>query len=171
MVVSLFSQMALPHLGIIVIHRGSSRIKPLEHGCSSWRFFRLVSLCGSLHWPKLSGTNGLPCMAMSLISQESLRYMSRCSRRSSQGITFKTIMPAFMDFSLIWSCISHIRLILRLNAVIETSLPCLPRCSRRSSQDMITLLIHPNWRPLLSKGRSLTTHACKRLSALFSRST
>ena len=27
MVVSLFAQMTLPHLGILVIHRGSSRIK------------------------------------------------------------------------------------------------------------------------------------------------
>ena len=115
MVVSLFIQMTLPHLGILDVQCGSSRIKPS-------RFLRLVSLYSSLHQPKLYGMNGITSMPMSLISPKSLRYMSNCSRRNSQGVTFKTIMPAFVDFSLSWSCISHIRLILWLNTVIERSL-------------------------------------------------
>ena len=67
-----------------------------------------MSLCSSLHRPKLCGKNRLPCMAMSLISPKLLRHMSSCSRRSSQGIAFKTIILVFVDFSLNWSCITHI---------------------------------------------------------------
>ena len=76
MVVSLFRRTTLHHFGILAIQRGSSRIKPSWHGCSSCQFLRLVSLCNSLHQPKPFGMNGLPCMAMSLISPKSLRHMS-----------------------------------------------------------------------------------------------
>ena len=81
-----------------------------------------MSLCNSLHRPKLSRTNGLPCMAISLISLELLGYKTSCSIQSHQGIAFKTIMQTFVDFSLNWSYISCIRLILQLNAIIERSL-------------------------------------------------
>ena len=43
----------------------------------------IMSLCSSLHWPKLYEMNGLPCMPMSLIYLGSLRYMSSCLRPST----------------------------------------------------------------------------------------
>ena len=66
MAVSLFSQTTLPHLGILVVQRDWSRIKPSRHGFSNWWFLRLVSLYSSLHRPKLYRINGLPCVAMRL---------------------------------------------------------------------------------------------------------
>ena len=66
--------------------------------------------------------NRLPCIAMCLVSLELFRYINNCWRWSSQGVTFKTIMPEFMDFSLSWSCIMRIPPILRLNPVFERSL-------------------------------------------------
>ena len=121
-VIYLFSRMTLPYLGILVIQRGLSRIKPSWHVCSSWWFLRLVSLCSSLNCLRISKMNGLPCMAMSIISLRSLKYISSGSMRKIHGVTFKNIIPTLVDFSLSWSCISLIWLILQLNTIIERSL-------------------------------------------------
>ena len=93
-----------------------------------------MSLCISLHQPKKSRTNVLPCIAMSLISPGLMRYMSSCSRRSSQGVAFRTIIPDLtfrLSSSILDTSISsHIRRsilsVARLLTLVTSKTPLLP---------------------------------------------